>query len=131
MAFISHGNPARCTGMMARVRYVMRFSICSGSMLPSGPMSASTGEAPTCRMVCTVEQNVIGVVITSLPGPIPRAASARCNAAVAEFTATACGASTYSLKSRSKRAARGPVVSHPDRMVSTTSWISSSPIEGR
>ena len=64
-------------------------------------------------------QNVIGVVITSSPGPISRPASARCKPAVAEFTATACGAPTYSLNSRSKRAARGPVVSQPDLNVSS------------
>ena len=59
--------------MIARVRLVMRLRISSGSMLPSDPISASTGVAPTCRMACTVAQNVIGVVITSSPGPIFKA----------------------------------------------------------
>jgi hypothetical protein len=131
IAAISHGSPAICTGMIAFVRPVIRLAISSGSMLPSHPISASTGVAPTCKIVCTVAQNVIGVVMTSSPGPMPSAASATCNPAVAELTATACGPPVYSWKSRSKRAVRGPVVSHPDLSVSTTSLISSSPIEGR
>src|SRR5215471_2776495 len=67
------GSPARWTGMIARVRGESRFSICSGSMLPSLPISARIGDAPTCKMLCTVAQKVIGVVITSSPGPTPRA----------------------------------------------------------
>src|SRR5215470_10246435 len=82
-------------------------------------------------IVLTVEQNVRGVVITSSPGPIPNAASARCKPDVAEFTANAYGARTYSPNSRSKRAVLGPVVSQPDFNVSMTSSISSFPIAGR
>ena len=128
---MSQGNPPKCTGRIARVRLVMRLSICSTSMLPSDPISASTGVAPTCRIACTVAQNVMGLVITSWPAPIFRLARAMWRAAVAELTAMAWGASTYSLNSRSKSATRGPVVSHPDLRVSTTSLISSSPIDGR
>src|SRR5262245_39133964 len=82
-------------------------------------------------IVLTVEQNVRGVVITSSPGPMPNAAKARWRPEVAEFTANACGARTYSPNSRSKRAVFGPVVSQPDFNVSMTSSISSFPIAGR
>src|SRR5215467_3665146 len=81
-------------------------------------------------IVLTVEQNVRGVVITSSPGPMPNAAKARWRPEVAEFTANACGARTYSPNSRSKRAVFGPVVSQPDFNVSITSSISSLPIAG-
>src|SRR4030095_11209484 len=82
-------------------------------------------------IVLTVEQNVKGVVITSSPGPMPRAASARWRPEVAEFTANAYGARTYSANSRSNLAVFGPVVSQPDFNVSITSSISSFPIAGR
>src|SRR5215211_8177513 len=59
------------------------------------------------------------------------ASSARCIAAVAELTATAYFAPTYSASSRSKRLVRGPVVSQPLLSVSTTSAISSSSMQGR
>src|SRR5215475_3168119 len=82
-------------------------------------------------IVLTVEQNVRDIVITSSPGPMPNAAKARWRPEVAEFTANACGARTYSPNSRSKRAVFGPVVSQPDLNVSMTSSISSFPIAGR
>ena len=40
-------------------------------------------------MADTVATNVNGTVITSSPGPIPAASSARCSALVPEFTAIA------------------------------------------
>src|SRR5262245_21435837 len=82
-------------------------------------------------IVLTVEQNVRGVVITSSPGPMPSATSARWRPEVAEFTANAYGARTYSPNSRSNLAVFGPVVSQPDCNVSITSSISSFPIAGR
>ncbi len=73
------------------------------------------------------------VVITSSPGPMPSASSARCRPAVAEFTAMASsdGSPRNSANAVSKRFAFGPVVTQPDFSVSTTSAISSSPISGR
>src|SRR5215211_588019 len=82
-------------------------------------------------MVLTVAQNVSGVVITSSPGPMPSAAKARCNPAVAELTASAWGDCTYALNSVSNCAVFGPVVNQPDRNVATTSLISSSPMVAR
>ena len=87
---MSHGRPAKCTGTMARVRGVIFRRTCSGSMFSvTGSMSASTGVAPAWMMALTVAQKVIGVVMTSSPGPTPEASSDRCNAAVQEFSAIA------------------------------------------
>jgi hypothetical protein len=69
--------------------------------------------------------------IASWPGPTPAARSARWRAAVPELTASACRTPISRPKSSSRRNARSPVVSHPERRVATTSATSSSPIEGR
>src|SRR5262245_59682739 len=61
---------------------------------------------------------------------MPSATSARCIAAVPDETASACSAPTYSQKRRSSSAARGPVVSQPERIASATAAISSSPTAG-
>src|SRR5581483_10713661 len=70
--------------------------------------------------------NVIVGTSTPAPGVRPRASSARCRAAVHEFTATAWQAPTAVQKSCSNRATRGPVVNHPDCSVEITSYISST-----
>ena len=54
----------------------------------------------------------------------------RCSAAVHDETASTCLASRYSRMRASSSAARGPVVSQPERSVSATASISSSPIAG-
>src|SRR6185369_17327090 len=61
---------------------------------------------------------------------MPRATRARCIAAVPDETASACFAPTYSAKRVSSSAARGPVVSQPERIASVTAAISSSPTAG-
>ena len=92
--------------------------------------SAKTGVAPVWTITFAVAGQVIGVVITSSPGPTPSATSARCIAAVPDATASACFAPTYSAKRRSSSAARGPVVSQPERIASATAATSSSPTAG-
>ena len=92
--------------------------------------STKTGVAPVWTITFAVAGQVIGVVITSSPGPTPSATSARCIAAVPEATASTCSASRYSAIRSSSSAARGPVVSQPERSVSATAAISSSPIAG-
>ena len=54
-----------------------------------GSISARTGVPPACMIAFTVEQNVIGVVITSSPCLIPAAIKLKCKAAVHEFNAIA------------------------------------------
>ncbi len=92
--------------------------------------SQKTGVAPQCSITLAVAGQVIGLVITSSPGPTPSASSARWSAAVPEVTASTCSASRYAAMRSSSSAARGPVVSQPERSVSTTAAISSSPIAG-
>ena len=53
-----------------------------------------------------------------------------CIAAVPEATARTCFAPKYAAVRSSSNAARGPVVSQPERSVSVTAAISSSPIAG-
>src|SRR4030042_3974587 len=72
----------------------------------------------------------MGVVMTASPEPIPKAAKARCRAAVPELTAKACGDPTKAANPSSNRLTFGPVVIHPSRRVFTTSLISSSPMRG-
>src|SRR5688572_24687568 len=117
--------------MIAFVRSVTAASTSAGSMLRSpSRTSTKTGVAPACTITFAVAGHVIGVVITSSPGPMPRATSARCIAAVPEATASTCFASRYSAIRSSSSAARGPVVSQPERSASATASISSSPIAG-
>ena len=117
--------------MIAFVLSVTSSATRSGSMLRSeSRTSANTGFAPAWTITFAVAGQVIGVVITSSPGSTPTASSERCSAAVPEATASTCSAWTYSAKRRSSSAERGPVVSQPERRVSATASISSSPIAG-
>src|SRR5437773_9683422 len=116
---------------MARVRGEIAAATRSGSMLSvSAVTSASTGRAPTCSITFTEATNVVGVVITSSPGPIPRVTSAVWSAAVEELSARAPGAPRAAAKSVSNRLVFGPVVIQFERSVSTTSSISSAPMRG-
>src|SRR6188474_3133426 len=127
----SQGWPARWTGRIAFVRSVTSGASRTASRFRSSSRtSQNTGVAPVCSITFAVAGQVIGDVITSSPGPTPTARSARCIAAVPELTASTCGTSRYSARRSSRSAARGPVVSHPERSVSATAAISSSPIAG-
>src|SRR5689334_9711769 len=81
-------------------------------------------------MTLAEAQKVIGVVMTSSPGPIFSAASATCSPPVQELRARAFCAPMNSAKTCSKRWVFGPVVIQLERRVSTTASISSSVIEG-
>ena len=82
---MSTGRPAKCTGMMARVRGVIAASTCSRSMLrESSPTSTNTGRAPTRTMTFAVATKLSAGVMTSSPGPMPQASSAISSPAVAE-----------------------------------------------
>src|SRR5215831_19089425 len=131
-ASIRHGCPAKCTGMMARVRGVRRASSCFTSRFSvRGSTSVNTGVAPTWTITLAVAGKVMGEVMTSSPGPMPRATRPRCMAAVQEVTPRARRASRKRANSCSKRWVLGPVVSQPERRVSTTSASSSGPMLGR
>src|SRR5262245_55804898 len=127
----SAGWPARSTGTIAFVLPAISSAARSGSMLRSeSRTSAKTGVAPACTITFAVAGHVIGVVITSSPGPTPSATSERCSAAVPDASASTCSASRNSLMRSSSRAALGPLVSQPERSVAVTAAISSSPIAG-
>src|SRR5438132_6983956 len=96
----------------------------------SSRTSAKTGVAPQWTITFAVAGQVIDVVITSSPGPTPTASRARWSAAVPDDSASTCFASRYSRIRRSSSAARGPVVSQPERIVSATAATSSSPTAG-
>src|SRR4051812_34409938 len=127
----SHGWPARCTGMIAFVLSLTRSATRPGSMFRSASRtSANTGVAPVWTITFAVAGHVIGDVITSSPAPMSSATSARSIAAVPDATASTCSASSTSAARASSSAALGPVVSQPERRVSATAAISSSPIAG-
>src|SRR5438093_2286435 len=127
----SAGCPARSTGRITFVRSVTASATRAGSILRSSPgTSTKPGAARACRMTFAVAGHVIGLVITSSPGPTPSATTARWRAAVPDARASTCSASRYSAIRRSSSAARGPVVSQPERRVSATAATSSSPIAG-
>src|SRR5215217_7758873 len=92
--------------------------------------SAKTGVAPQWTITFAVAGQVRELVITSSPGRTPTVSSASWSAAVPDATASTCLVSRYSANLRSSSAARGPVVSQPERIVSATAAISSSPTAG-
>src|SRR5579883_2345237 len=96
--------------MIARVRGVMAASIRAGSMLyVSGSMSTKTGRAPSRQIVLAVAKKVYGVVMTSSPGPIPRAIKGSSRASVPEPQPTPRAAPQYSASSASSCATSGPM----------------------
>src|ERR1039458_3199842 len=116
---------------MAFVRGPIARQTASGEIWKFSSTSTITGVAPRWTTTLAVAQNVSVGTITSSPGPTPSAANDVCSAAVHEFTAIACFTPTYVANSCSKRLTFGPVVIQPDRRLSVTSAISSSPINGR
>src|SRR5205085_5931978 len=116
---------------IAFVRSVTASATRAGSTFRSeSRTSAKTGFAPAWTITFAVAGQVIGLVITSSPGPTPSASSARWSAAVPDESATTCRAPRYAAKRSSSSAVRGPVVSQPERSVSATASTSSSPIAG-
>ncbi len=108
---IGAGQPYRCIGRIARVRGVIAASISAGSILyVRGSMSTKTGVAPTMPMASVVATNVNGVVMTSSPGPMSSARSARCSASVPEFRPTPCEPPTYAATSPSSAFTFGPLM---------------------
>ena len=89
----------------------------------SGLMSAKTTSAPSAVAPLAVATKVSGVVTTSSPGPMPRAAYAVCSAAVPEVTLTAPGVPARAA-SRLESVTHGPVVSQSLRSTSTTAATS-------
>src|SRR5262249_28684557 len=129
---MSTGSPAKCTGMIARVRSVMAASACSRSVLrESSPTSTNTGRAPTRTITFAVATKLSAGVITSSPGPIPQASSAISRPAVAEVSVRTGRPPRYADSSASSCATFGPLASHPERSTSPTAAMVSSSMLGR
>ena len=129
---MSHGNPAKCVGRMARVRGPMRAATAARSRLRvPGSTSTNTGVAPTLTIMFGAAKNVIAGVITSSPGPMPHTRSASSSAAVADDTQRTWRPPTYSDSAASKALSFGPLVIQPERSTSATLAIVASSRVGR
>src|SRR5262249_43496540 len=89
-----------------------------------------TGRAPRCSTTAAVAVKVIGLVITSSPGPTPIASSARWSAAVQELTASAWRHPMASADAFANSLTFNPVVSQPHPTHPTTAHPSSCPTSG-
>ncbi len=89
--------------MAASINSGFRFSV-------AGSMSTNTGFAPTMLMLSAVAKKVNGVVITSSPGPMPRARRAITSASVPLFTPMACLTPRYAATSCSNRWTSSPMM---------------------
>lgn len=98
-----------CTGMMALVAGVMADATWVGSRhRVSGSTSTSTGVAPVCTMALAVLMMEKAGVMTSSPGPRPRAAQTRCRAAVPLAQATPWATPQSRAMPSSKRSRNWP-----------------------
>ena len=93
---MSHGWPPKCTGTIALVRgAALARRVRDAEVERVGlAVDQDAACAPTWMTVAAVEAKVSVGTSTSSPRPTPRASSPRCRPAVAELTATACGAPT-------------------------------------
>ena len=107
----SNGAPAKWTGTIILVRGVMAASAASGEIIRvSRSQSTKTGVAPKSSAVFGSETHVIDGVITSSPGPIPRARNSANITDVSDVIATADAAPVYALNFSSNSVFFGPVV---------------------
>ncbi len=107
MGSMSHGQPARCTAMMASVRGVIACTMVRAAMFcETESTSANTGRAPTATMQVAEAMKLRGVVMTSSQVPTPRILKASSSARVAFTTATPYLQPTKSANSRSNRRPR-------------------------
>ena len=118
--------------MTARVLAVTAAATAAGSTTKvSGSMSTSTARAPHSSTTLAVAGNVYAGTITSSPGPISSARSARCSAAVPDDTAAAWAVPTALAIAASNSSTFGPIVSWPVAITSSTAASSASPTSGR
>src|SRR5262245_11593961 len=81
--------PVMCTGMIALVRGVMAASNSETSTQKSSLQSTNFVTAPVSAIAPTVAMNVLAAVMTSSPGPTPRAFNARRRPSVPDPTPNA------------------------------------------
>ena len=127
----SAGWPAKSTGMMAFVRGVIAASRRAGVDVERVGLDVDEH-----RRRAAVDDDVGGRGERDrrgddlVAGPTPAASSASGSAAVHEFTATPCVAPTYAASVLLELLGRGPVVSQPERSISSTARSSSASISG-
>src|SRR5947209_3420509 len=98
-----------CTTRMARVRAVMRLSICATSMHHvAGSLSTSTGTPPARTTAAAHEMMVNVGRITSSPGWRARHSTAMSSAVVPLVTATPCATPQYAAHPFSNRSRYSP-----------------------
>jgi hypothetical protein len=132
VAFVHAGSPAKCVGMIALVRGVIRASTASRSRLRvARSTSTNTGVAPDLTIMRGAAKNVCAGVITSSPGPAPTSCSAISSAAVADDT-TRAGRPPWNTDSAASSAFTcGPLVIQPERNTSPTPATVASSSVGR
>ncbi|MCY1243760.1 hypothetical protein D9M69_277890 [compost metagenome] len=129
---MSTGRPDRYTGMIARVRGVIAASTASRSRLRvRGSMSTNTGRAPTAITTLAVATQVIGVVMTSSPGPISAMRSAISMVAEPLAKVRTARPPNRSESAASKACIFGPEVIQPDASTLPTSAMAAASISGR
>lgn len=74
-----------------------------------GSQSTKTAVAPAIQMASAVPKKLLDVVMTSSPGPMPRAMKANQSASVPEFTPTVSLARQHSASSFSNCLSLGPM----------------------
>ena len=100
--------------MTARVRGVTAAATAAGSTRNvSGSTSTSTARAPQSSTTFAVAGKVYAGTMTSSPGPISSASSARWSAAVPDETTAACAVPTASASAASNSPTFAPIVSWP------------------
>src|SRR5579864_1142944 len=118
-------------GMITFVRGPRAGLIVSGVIQSvASSTSQNTGSAPRPRTHSAPATNDNEGIMTSSPGPTPRATKPSCNAAVQLFTAIACRTPDIATKVLSNSLTLGPVVIQPRVMDSVTESISSCSING-
>ena len=130
ISFMAHGQPARWTAMMARVRGVITAAIAAAVMFwLSASTSAKTGRAPQVTTAPADAKKLRGVTMTSSPGPMPRARKASSSASVPLASAMAWGIRDRPAKAVSKAVQLSPWTSalvRPDRSTAMAAATSSS-----
>jgi len=117
--------------MTALVRGVSLWATDCGEMLKvDRSTSAKTGVAPQYMITLAVATQVKDGRITSSPGPMPMAASIRCNPVVQLLVARAWGVRDLWAKAVSNSATLGPWVSQPEASGARHACHSSSPVDG-
>src|ERR1043166_7773159 len=125
------GRPAKSTGMIALVFFVIAFSARSRSRLRvRGSTSTKTGRAPTSSATLAVATQESGVVRTSSPAPTSASRRPTSSVAVPELKQRTVRPPRSPDSAASNAFTCGPEVIQPERSTSPTPAIVASSISG-